>query len=95
MSASKCTGYSTRARCWRQLGLRKHILASYAREWTVQIEDVSGFLRDQHRHVLDRVDDPKRWYENMVMPRETVYPVHDPSVAARIGVEPRESCDGP
>lgn len=37
-----------------QLGLRGEVLAKYAREWIVEIEDVSDFVQQQHQHVERR-----------------------------------------
>ena len=33
-----------------QLGLRGEALARYAREWLVQVQDVSAFVAEQHAH---------------------------------------------
>jgi hypothetical protein len=49
-----------------QLGLRGPILARYAREWIVEIEDISAFVADQRQHA--RGD-----YTRLVLPRERVY----------------------
>ena len=50
-----------------QLGLRDDILASYAREWIVEIEDISAFVVEQREHA--RGD-----YSQLIVPRERVYP---------------------
>jgi hypothetical protein len=63
-----------------QLGLRGEILARYAREWITAIEDISEFVRDQHRHVINK------HYEELVTPHEEVYVVADEQVAAKLGV---------
>ncbi|MCA9071663.1 MAG: DUF4291 domain-containing protein [Planctomycetaceae bacterium] len=34
-----------------QLGLRGDVIARYAREWIVSIEDISEFVREQHKNV--------------------------------------------
>lgn len=64
-----------------QLGLRDAALRRYVNEWTVGIEDITDFVRAQHRHVcagdLDALETP----------REDVYPV-SPAVAARLQVSP-------
>src|SRR5687768_6734973 len=52
-----------------QLGLRRKVLASYAREWIRKIEDITPFVREQHE-VLKR--DGK---SALVTPLERVYPV--------------------
>lgn len=63
-----------------QLGLRGAAIASYAREWIVEIEDISAFVAEQRRV----------WFEGdreaLVTPREEVYPVADPAVAAKLGI---------
>ncbi|WAS92969.1 DUF4291 domain-containing protein [Nannocystis punicea] len=63
-----------------QLGLRGAAIAAYAQEWIVDIEDISGFVAEQ-RQV---------WFEGdrqaLVTPREDVYPVDDPAVAAKLGI---------
>jgi hypothetical protein len=54
-----------------QLGLRVGVLARYAREWIVEIQDVSEFVREQHGHVVAATLD------RLITPREEVYPVAD------------------
>jgi hypothetical protein len=63
-----------------QLGLRGNTLANYAREWLLGIEDISQFVREQRAHVAA----PFEW---LITPREQVYPVIDPIVAARLGID--------
>ena len=63
-----------------QLGLRGDVLAAYARDWIVEIEDVSPFVAEQRAHAVAP-------YTELVTPREEVYPVTDPAVAARLGVD--------
>ncbi len=62
-----------------QLGLRGTTLAQYARDWILGIEDISDFVRTQHKHVVTRD------YSQLVIPREEVYPVNE-IVAARLGM---------
>jgi Domain of unknown function (DUF4291) len=50
-----------------QLGLRGEILARYAREWIVEIEDISDFVAEQRQYAQGD-------YARLVMPRERVYP---------------------
>lgn len=57
-----------------QLGLRGAVLAKYAREWILGIEDMTPFVREQAG-----ARDP-------LTPREEVYPVGDPAVARRLGL---------
>jgi Domain of unknown function (DUF4291) len=52
-----------------QLGLRGKVLAQYAREWIVDIEDISDFVQTEREKVLNRR------YSDLLTPRETVYPV--------------------
>ncbi|GCE26763.1 hypothetical protein KDA_22470 [Dictyobacter alpinus] len=55
-----------------QLGLRGPVLEKFAREWIIDIEDISEFVRQQHQHVL--IGD----YTHLLTPRETVYPFSSP-----------------
>ena len=63
-----------------QLGLRGETLARYADAWIIEIEDISPFVAEQ-RARLDRPDE-------LVTPREHVYPVADPTVVAHLGLDP-------
>lgn len=63
-----------------QLGLRGQVLAQYARDWIVEIQDISEFVHEQYAHVKNRR------YAELQTPRETVYPVDDLVLAARLGV---------
>jgi hypothetical protein len=65
-----------------QLGLRGEMLARYAREWIVRIEDVSAFVEEQRGHARPGA------YDRLLVPREEVYPVLDREVAARLGMDP-------
>lgn len=51
-----------------QLGLRGEILACYAREWIVEIEDISAFVEEQRAHVDGE-------YTHLLVPQERVYPL--------------------
>lgn len=64
-----------------QLGLRGKTLALYAQEWIVGIEDITGFVREQHQHVWGGE------LNQLVTPREEVYPVSQ-AIAARLGTSP-------
>ena len=70
-----------------QLGLRGEALARYAREWILEIEDVSDFVREQRAHAT------AARYERLVTPRGAVYPVTDAAVAARLGLACPTSTD--
>lgn len=61
-----------------QLGLRGSTLARYAREWILDIQDISGFVRQQRQYVQVP-------YTRLITPLETVYPVTDADLAARLG----------
>lgn len=62
-----------------QLGLRGEMLARYAREWIVHIEDISDFAAEQHAHA-------RAPFDRLRTPREEVYPVPDREVARRLGL---------
>jgi hypothetical protein len=53
-----------------QLGLRGPVLASYAKDWIVHLEDISTFVREQGK---------LRGGDSLVTPREDVYPITSPA----------------
>jgi hypothetical protein len=62
-----------------QLGLRGSVLARYAREWIVNIEDISEFVQQQHQYKAgDRAQ--------LLTPCETVYPVTNPDICQKLGL---------
>ncbi|MGL5063001.1 MAG: DUF4291 domain-containing protein [Microcoleus sp.] len=62
-----------------QLGLRGDVLANYARELIVNIEDISEFVQQQHQYNTgDRAQ--------LLTPSETVYPVTDPEICQKLGL---------
>ena len=63
-----------------QLGLRGDVLARYVKDWLLHVEDVSDFVREQRANL-------KAPYDRLVTPSEDVYPVGDPEVRARLGLE--------
>ena len=63
-----------------QLGLRWDALVEYAREWIVGVEDISDFVRQQRQHARSYP------YSQLITPRERVYPVNYPRVAAALGL---------
>ncbi|WP_437675947.1 DUF4291 domain-containing protein [Sorangium sp. So ce131] len=63
-----------------QLGLRGATLRRFAEQWTVGVEDISGFVAEQ-RDILRR-DRDALW-----TPREAVYRPGDAEVARRVGIE--------
>ena len=62
-----------------QLGLRGEVLAHYASDWIMSIEDITGFVTEQHKHV--QAGD----LSSLKMPCEAVYPVSE-TQAAQIGM---------
>jgi hypothetical protein len=52
-----------------QLGLRRRVLASYAREWIRSVEDITPFVREQHDRLREHGT------SGLVTPVERVYPV--------------------
>ena len=64
-----------------QLGLRGEALVMYARDWIVEIEDISDFVRDQREYAQ-----APELYSKLLVPREETYPVTDPKTRSRIGV---------
>ncbi len=63
-----------------QLGLRGETLAHYAKDWIVDIEDISAFVKQQREHASTSP------YTQLVMPKEVVYPIHDVELATRLGL---------
>ncbi len=61
-----------------QLGLRSDVLAKYARDWIVDIEDITDFV--QHQYQVVRSQD----WTQLLVPSEAVYPVTDPEIARRL-----------
>jgi hypothetical protein len=61
-----------------QLGLRGEVLRRYAREWIVDIEDVSDFVAEQRSQ--------RRVTAELLTPREDVYPIADATTRERLGV---------
>lgn len=64
-----------------QLGLRGEACANYAREWIVDIQDISEFVGEQRRHVQGG------GLDQLVTPRERPYPVADEVTAKVLGLE--------
>lgn len=68
-----------------QLGLRGEVLAQYARDWIVDIEDISDFV--QHQYQVVRSQD----WAQLLVPSEVVYPVTDPAIAGRLQLSTLET----
>jgi hypothetical protein len=64
-----------------QLGLREDTLVKYARDWIVEIEDISDFVRDQREYANSR-----ELYAKLLIPREDVYPITDSKTKSLLGV---------
>ena len=64
-----------------QLGLRGPVVEKYSKEWILGIDDISDFVECQRRVVATGCLD------ELVTPIETVYPVQDAGIAARIGLD--------
>lgn len=63
-----------------QLGLRGATVAKFAREWIVDIEDISDFVAEQRANLGAST------LMSLLTPREMPYPVADPEVAGRLGI---------
>ncbi len=63
-----------------QLGLRGQALARYAREWILDIEDISDFVREQAKHAASKS------YSILTTPSESLYSVSSPALAAKLGL---------
>jgi len=63
-----------------QLGLKGPVLAKYAKEWIVGIEDITPFCSEQYEHVK-----AKR-LEQLITPLEQVYPVPDQELRSRLRI---------
>jgi hypothetical protein len=63
-----------------QLGLRGDALARYADEWLLRVEDISPLVARQ-REVVHSGD-----LDMLLTPRETVYPIADPTLGQRLRV---------
>jgi Domain of unknown function (DUF4291) len=62
-----------------QLGLRGDMLAAYARDWIISIEDISEFVREQYQNLGD--------FNKLIVPSETIYPVVDPNTISRLQID--------
>ncbi|MBD2596805.1 DUF4291 domain-containing protein [Nostoc spongiaeforme FACHB-130] len=60
-----------------QLGLRGQVLAAYAKDWIVKIEDISDFVKQQRQNL--NFD-----YTELITPQEKVYPVFDSEIQQKL-----------
>lgn len=63
-----------------QLGLRGEVLALYARNWIMAIEDITPFVRQQYQYIQAQT------FTQLATPKETPYPINDRALAARLGL---------
>jgi hypothetical protein len=63
-----------------QLGLRADVLKLYGGPWIVSIEDISDFVRAQYAVLRER------GFDALMTPQEEIYPVEDPKVRQRLGM---------
>lgn len=63
-----------------QLGLRGETIEKYAKEWILEIEDISSFVAEQKKYVQ-----AGRW-EELLLPKEEVLPIQDISIAEKVGI---------
>lgn len=61
-----------------QLGLRGKMLANYAKESIIWIEDISEFVHEQHQNLNDLT--------TLMVPSEAIYPVMDFEIATRLQI---------
>ncbi|MEH2228350.1 MAG: DUF4291 family protein [Nostoc sp.] len=60
-----------------QLGLRGEVLAAYAKDWIVNIEDISDFVQKQRQNI-------KSDCAELITPQERVYSVFDTKTQAKL-----------
>ncbi|MEH2213516.1 DUF4291 domain-containing protein [Nostoc sp.] len=60
-----------------QLGLRGEVLAAYAKDWIVNIEDISDFVQKQKQNI-------KSDCAELITPQERVYSVFDTKTQAKL-----------
>jgi hypothetical protein len=63
-----------------QLGLSGETLVHYARDWILDIEDISSFVRQQRLHAQSGD------YSKLIIPQETVYTIEDAELAQKLAV---------
>ncbi|BAY62967.1 hypothetical protein NIES22_30430 [Calothrix brevissima NIES-22] len=62
-----------------QLGLRKEMLANYAKDWILQIENISDFVQQQRQNINSDC-------AQLITPHETVYPVIEQQMQNKLGL---------
>jgi hypothetical protein len=63
-----------------QLGLRGEILGNYSRDWILNIEDISNFVKQQRSY-----KESSQW-TNLITPLENVYPVANSEIIEKLGL---------
>lgn len=63
-----------------QLGLRRDVLKKYAKEWIIEIEDITGFVTEQKQNV--QIDD----FSKLITPQEKVYPITNLKIIKKCGL---------
>ena len=71
-----------------QLGLKGRALQGYSREWIVELEDITPFVREQREHVRDGQ------LERLLTPQETVFWPAEEATARRLGLAPPPGLSG-
>jgi Domain of unknown function (DUF4291) len=61
-----------------QLGLQRTAARQYARDWILEIQDISEFVAEQRQYVMANN------YESLRIPQEQPYPVQDPATAKKL-----------
>lgn len=64
-----------------QIGMKGEILKLFCTEWIVKIEDISGFVKDEHEKVLAKK------IEDLNIPHEEVIELNDEIIEKRIGLK--------
>jgi len=62
-----------------QLGMRGQALAKYAKDWLIEVQDISDFVSEQGQHVSNRE------MSKLMTPKEAVYPISDIETAKKLG----------
>ncbi|GCE12022.1 DUF4291 domain-containing protein [Tengunoibacter tsumagoiensis] len=63
-----------------QLGLRDEVLKQYARDWIIDIEDITPFVKQQSQFAREYP------YQHLLVPQEKIYPILDSQLAKRLGM---------
>tara|TARA_R110002096_G_scaffold436038_2_gene665781 strand:- start:44304 stop:44957 length:654 start_codon:yes stop_codon:yes gene_type:complete len=69
-----------------QLGMRGSVLARYAHESIIDIQDITSFVTEQRAHI--------KTPERLICPREDVYPVASLEVREKLGLDAFEAQAG-